>query len=32
MYVDVAYYLQVNEWNGRTTAQLNVQDIKPAGG
>jgi single-stranded-DNA-specific exonuclease len=31
MYVDVAYYLQVNEWNGRVAAQLNVQDIKPAG-
>lgn len=30
-YVDLIYYLQVNEWNGRVTAQLNIQDLKPAG-
>lgn len=31
MYVDIVYYLQVNEWNGRVSAQLNIQDLKPAG-
>ena len=28
--VDVAYTLEVNEWNGRRQLQLNVKDIKPA--
>ena len=27
---DVAYTLEVNEWNGRSQLQLNVRDIKPA--
>jgi single-stranded-DNA-specific exonuclease len=27
---DVAYTLEVNEWNGRSQLQLNVKDIKPA--
>jgi single-stranded-DNA-specific exonuclease len=27
---DVAYTLEVNEWNGRSRLQLNVKDIKPA--
>jgi single-stranded-DNA-specific exonuclease len=26
---DVAYTLEVNEWNGRSQLQLNVKDIKP---
>ena len=26
-YVDIAYYLERNEWNGRIKLQLNVQDI-----
>ncbi len=30
--VDVAYRLEVNEWNGSRSLQLNVQDIRPAGG
>jgi single-stranded-DNA-specific exonuclease len=29
--VDVAFHLEVNEWNGRRQLQLNVQDIRPAG-
>lgn len=29
--IDVAYHLEVNEWNGRQQLQLNVQDIRPAG-
>jgi single-stranded-DNA-specific exonuclease len=29
--IDVAYYLEVNEWNDRRQLQLNVQDIRPAG-
>jgi len=29
--IDIAYYLESNEWNGRITLQLNVQDIRPAG-
>ncbi|MGC9357498.1 MAG: single-stranded-DNA-specific exonuclease RecJ [Anaerolineae bacterium] len=29
--VDLAYHLQRNEWNGRTTLQLNVLDIHPQG-
>ncbi len=28
--VDLVYYLEVNEWNGRRRLQLNVQDIRPA--
>ncbi|UCC85585.1 MAG: hypothetical protein JSV81_12040, partial [Anaerolineales bacterium] len=28
--LDVAYALEVNEWNGRQRLQLNVKDIKPA--
>ncbi len=27
--VDVAYHLEVNEWNGRQRPQLNVRDIRP---
>lgn len=27
--IDVAYHLEVNEWNGRRQLQLNVQDIQP---
>ena len=30
--VDVAYQLEMNEWNGNRNLQLNVQDIRPAGG
>jgi len=29
--VDVAYHLEINEWNGNRSAQLNLQDIRPAG-
>jgi single-stranded-DNA-specific exonuclease len=29
--VDIAYHLEVNEWNERRSLQLNVQDIQPAG-
>ncbi|RMG88116.1 MAG: single-stranded-DNA-specific exonuclease RecJ, partial [Chloroflexi bacterium] len=29
--VDIAYYLELNQWNGRTSLQLNLQDIRPAG-
>ncbi len=29
--VDILYTLEANEWNGRTTLQLNLKDIKPAG-
>ncbi len=28
--VDIAYHLEINEWNGRKNLQLNVQDIRPA--
>ncbi|NDJ59914.1 MAG: single-stranded-DNA-specific exonuclease RecJ [Chloroflexi bacterium] len=28
-YVDVAYALEINEWNGARTAQLNVRDLQP---
>lgn len=31
-HVDLAYQLEMNEWNGRRTLQLNVQDIRPADG
>lgn len=27
---DVAYQLEINEWNGRRTLQLNLKDIRPA--
>jgi hypothetical protein len=27
--VDVAYTLEINEWNGRQRLQLNIKDIKP---
>jgi len=30
-YVDVLYHLEVNEYNGRRTLQLNLKDIKSAG-
>lgn len=30
--VDVAYQLEMNEWNGNRSLQLNMQDIRPAGG
>ena len=30
-YVDVAYQLEINEWNGNTTAQLRLLDIKRTG-
>ncbi len=29
--VDVAYQLEMNEWNGNRSLQLNMQDIRPAG-
>jgi single-stranded-DNA-specific exonuclease len=29
-YVDIAYHLEVNEWNDRQRLQLNVQDVRPA--
>lgn len=29
--VDVAYQLEINEWNGNRSAQLVIQDIRPAG-
>lgn len=28
--VDVAYYLEINEYNGNRSVQLNLQDIRPA--
>ena len=31
-YVDVAYRLEVNEWNGQRRLQFNVQDMRPAEG
>ena len=30
-HVDVLYHFEVNEYNGRTTLQLNLKDVKPAG-
>lgn len=30
-YVDVAYHLELNTWNGETRPQLNVQDLRPSG-
>jgi len=29
--IDLMYTLETNEYNGRTTLQLNVKDIKPSG-
>jgi hypothetical protein len=29
--LDVMYRLEANEFNGRTSLQLNLKDIKPAG-
>jgi single-stranded-DNA-specific exonuclease len=29
--IDVAYTLEINEWNHRKRLQLNVQDLRPAG-
>ena len=29
--VDLAFRLEINEWNGREQLQLNLQDIRPAG-
>jgi single-stranded-DNA-specific exonuclease len=31
IYIDLMYYFEVNEYNGRTYLQLNVRDLKPAG-
>jgi single-stranded-DNA-specific exonuclease len=28
--VDVAYHLEINEWRGQRSLQLNVQDVRPA--
>ncbi len=30
-YIDLIYTFELNEYNGRTSLQLNVRDIKPAG-
>ena len=30
-YIDVMFTLEANEWNGRTTLQLNLKDVKTAG-
>jgi single-stranded-DNA-specific exonuclease len=30
-YIDVLYRFESNEFNGRTTLQLNLKDLKPAG-
>ncbi len=30
-YVDVAYQLEINEWNGNRSAQMNVVDLRAAG-
>lgn len=29
-YIDVAYYLELNRWNGREQLQLNVRDLRPS--
>ncbi len=29
--VDIAYHLEVNEWNDQRRLQLNVQDVRPSG-
>jgi single-stranded-DNA-specific exonuclease len=31
IYIDLMYYFEVTEYNGRTYLQLNVRDLKPAG-
>ena len=31
-HIDVAYSMEWNTWQGRTTLQMVVADIKPAGG
>jgi len=31
MRIDVAYHLEVNEWNGQERLQFNVLDLRPAG-
>ncbi len=28
--IDVAYVLEINEWNGRRTLQMNLKDIRPS--
>jgi single-stranded-DNA-specific exonuclease len=30
-YVDILYHLELNEFNGRRTLQLNLRDVKPVG-
>jgi single-stranded-DNA-specific exonuclease len=30
MFVDVVYHLEINEWNGYSKLQLNVQDLRPS--
>jgi single-stranded-DNA-specific exonuclease len=30
-YVDVAYHLEINEWNSYVKLQLNIQDLRPSG-
>jgi single-stranded-DNA-specific exonuclease len=30
--IDVAYQLEINEWNGYRNLQLNLQDVRPANG
>ena len=30
--IDVAYNLEINEWNSRRSVQLNVRDIRTANG
>ncbi len=30
-YVDLVYQLEINEWNGNRSAQMNLLDIRPAG-
>jgi single-stranded-DNA-specific exonuclease len=29
-HVDLVYHLEVNEWNGTRSLQLNVQDLRPS--
>ena len=29
--IDVAYHLEINDWNGRQSIQMNIQDIQPSG-
>jgi len=29
--IDLAYHFEINEWNGRRSLQLNVQDLRPSG-